>query len=145
MPTDQGMTSRQRVARYCVKAGMAGCAMTCGSKPRAGGPVLPPLEGQVRYDEPLAKHTTFRIGGPALVHFTPGTPEAVGAAMAWAKKEGLPSLVLGLGSNVLIRDAGFKGLVIKLGKGLDAVTPKGSTWKVGAGLPTPLLARRMVG
>src|SRR5205814_2496082 len=50
--------------------------------------------------------------------------------------------VLGLGSNVLIRDSGFKGVVIKIGKGLDTVTPKGPVWKVGAGLPTPLLARR---
>ena len=110
--------------------------------PRAGGPVFPPLAGQVKYEEPLAKHTTFRIGGPAQVLFTPATPEAVGEAVVWARQQGLPWLALGLGSNVLIRDGGFKGLVIKLGKGLDTVAPKGSVWKVGAGLPTPLLARR---
>ena len=110
---------------------------------RRSGPQLPAaVVGQVKYDEPLAKHTTFRIGGPAKIHVTPASAEAAAAALAWAKSEGLPWLVLGLGSNVLIRDGGFRGLVLKLGKGVDAIAEKGSVWTVGAGLPTPLLARR---
>ena len=114
---------------------------TSGRRP-ASGPAFPSLPGAVKYDEPLARSTTFRIGGPAKVVFTPAVPEAVGTAIAWAREHKLPWLVLGLGSNVLIRDGGFPGLVIRIGKGLDAITPKGSTWKVGAGLPTPLLARK---
>ena len=115
--------------------------------PRAPAhPALPPfpadLAGVAKTDELLSKHTTFRIGGPAALHFSPASEEAVRGAIAWAKKLGIPHLVLGLGSNVLIRDKGYAGLVIKLGKGLDAVATKGSLWKVGAGLPTPLLARR---
>jgi len=106
------------------------------------GAALPPFAGQVKYEEPLAKHTTFRIGGPAQIHFSPATPEAAAEAVAWARKEGLPWHVLGLGSNVLIRDGGFRGLVLKIGKGLDTVTNKGTIWKIGAGLPIPLLARR---
>jgi UDP-N-acetylmuramate dehydrogenase len=107
------------------------------------GPQFPKgLTGAFKNDEPLAKHTTFRIGGPARYHFTPGTPEAAAAAVQWARQEKIPVLVLGLGSNVLIRDAGFPGLVLKIGKGLDNVDMRGTTWKVGAGLPTPLLARR---
>jgi UDP-N-acetylmuramate dehydrogenase len=51
-------------------------------------------------------------------------------------------MVLGLGSNVLVRDGGFPGIVLKLGKGLDRLEMKGATAIVGAGLPTPLLARR---
>jgi UDP-N-acetylmuramate dehydrogenase len=110
---------------------------------RRSGPQLPAgLAGVVRYDEPLAKHTTFRIGGPARVLFAPTTVEAVAASVAWARAQGLPWLVLGLGSNVLVRDAGFPGLVIKMGKGLDEVAVKGATWTAGAGVPTPLLARR---
>ncbi len=111
-----------------------------GSKGAAIG--FPALRGTAKYDEPLARHTTFRIGGPAKVHFTPEDPESAAAAVAWAKQKGLPWLVLGLGSNVLIRDGGFHGLVLKIGKGLDQVQTKGTSWKVGAGLPTPLLARR---
>jgi len=111
--------------------------------PRPAGPAaLKVLEGVLRTDEPLAKHTTLRIGGPARYHFSPATPEAAAAALLWARQENVPVLVLGLGSNVLIRDKGFPGLVIKIGKGLDTVTVRGTQWTVGAGLPTPLLARR---
>ncbi len=107
------------------------------------GPAFPGhLPGKLTQDEPLARHTTFRIGGPARYHFQPAHAEAVAEAVAWAGTQGLPWLVLGLGSNVLIRDGGFPGLVLKIGKGLDAVVHKGGTWKVGAGLPTPLLARK---
>ena len=63
-------------------------------------------------------------------------------ALTLAQEKGLPWLVLGLGSNVLIKDGGFPGVVIRLGKGLDRFEMKGATAIVGAGLPTPLLARR---
>jgi UDP-N-acetylmuramate dehydrogenase len=95
--------------------------------PPKGVPAFPPdLAGTLKYGEPLLRHTTYRIGGPAAVHFTPTSHESVAGAVAWAREHKLPILVLGLGSNVLIRDGGFPGLVIK----------------IGAGLPTPLLARR---
>jgi len=100
------------------------------------------LAGTLKYQEPLLRHTTYRIGGPAAVHFAPATNEAAAAAVAWAREHKVPCLILGLGSNVLIRDGGFKGLVIKIGKGLDAVAHRAGTWKVGAGLPLPLLARK---
>ena len=112
--------------------------------PPKGLPAFPAeqLAGLVKYSEPLGRHTTFRIGGPAAIHFQPSSNEAVAGAVAWARQHKVPWLVLGLGSNVLIRDGGFPGLVIKIGKGLDAVSHRAATWKVGAGLPTPLLARR---
>jgi len=100
------------------------------------------LGGTVKYGEPLLRHTTYRIGGPAAVHFQPTSNEAVAGAVSWARDHKIPYLVLGLGSNVLIRDGGFLGLVIKIGKGLDAVSHRAGTWKVGAGLPLPLLARK---
>jgi UDP-N-acetylmuramate dehydrogenase len=111
--------------------------------PPKGVPAFPPdLAGTLKYGEPLLRHTTYRIGGPAAVHFTPTSHESVAGAVAWAREHKLPVLVLGLGSNVLIRDGGFPGLVIKIGKGLDTVSHRAGTWKIGAGLPTPLLARR---
>jgi len=100
------------------------------------------LAGTVKYGEPLGRHTTYRIGGPAAVHFAPASNEAVAGAVAWAREHKVPYLVLGLGSNVLIRDGGFRGLVIKIGKGLDVVTHRAGTWKIGGGLPLPLLARK---
>src|SRR5689334_11224770 len=48
------------------------------SGPAPGEIAFPPYAGALRYAEPLAKHTTFRIGGPAKIHFTPATPEAAG-------------------------------------------------------------------
>ena len=100
------------------------------------------LAGAYREHEPLSRHTTYRIGGPARHHFTPASVEAVVGAIAWAKAHGIPWLVLGLGSNVLIRDGGWPGLVIKIGKGFEHLSHRANTWKVGAGLPIPLLARK---
>jgi UDP-N-acetylmuramate dehydrogenase len=100
------------------------------------------LRGTLKRDEPLARHTTLRIGGPARWHFSPAGEDEVAGAVLWAREAGVPWLVLGLGSNVLVRDGGFPGLVIKLGKGLDALAVERDVWRAGAGLPTPLLARR---
>ncbi|MGH7644629.1 MAG: UDP-N-acetylmuramate dehydrogenase [Gemmatimonadales bacterium] len=92
--------------------------------------------------EPLARYCTWRIGGPARYLVLPADAEDVQRALQLARERGLPWLVLGLGSNVLIRDQGFPGVVLRMGKGLDRFEMKGATAIVGAGLPTPLLARR---
>lgn len=63
-------------------------------------------------------------------------------ALELATQRGLPWIVLGLGSNVLVKDAGFPGVVMRLGKGLDRFEMKGATAIVGAGMPAPILARR---
>ncbi len=63
-------------------------------------------------------------------------------ALELAQDRGLPWVVLGLGSNVLVKDGGFPGVVIRMGKGLDRFEMKGATAIVGGGMPTPILARR---
>jgi UDP-N-acetylmuramate dehydrogenase len=103
------------------------------------------IHGAVRFDEPLAGYTTYRIGGPAAAMVLPATTDDVVQALQFAAETGTPWLALGLGSNVLVSDRGFDGIVIRLGKGLDAVQ-RGAhgdemRWTVGAGVPTPLLAR----
>ena len=103
------------------------------------------LTCEVRYGEPLARHTTYRIGGPATALVLPGLADDVAAALRFATESGTNWLVLGLGSNVLVADRGFDGIVVKIGKGLDRVVrdgPEGSRWTVGAGLPIPILARQ---
>ena len=92
--------------------------------------------------EPLSRYTTWRLGGPARYLVLPADVEDVARALEMARDRGLPWLVLGLGSNVLVKDSGFPGLVIRPGKGMDRFEMKGATAIVGAGLPTPLLARR---
>ena len=59
-----------------------------------------------------------------------------------AHDRGLPWVVIGLGSNLLVKDGGFPGVVIRMGKGLDKFEMKGATAIIGAGMPTPILARR---
>ena len=63
-------------------------------------------------DVPLAQYTTFRIGGPARYLSFPSTVEELAALLTWAEEEGLPSFLLGGGSNVLVGDGGFPGLVV---------------------------------
>jgi len=99
------------------------------------------LAGEVRADEPLARYSTYRIGGPATV-ILPADVDDVCAALLLASREGIPWLALGLGSNVLLPDEGLDALVIRLGRGLDAIRGAGSTWRMGAGLPAPLAARK---
>ncbi len=104
------------------------------------------VSGEVLFEEPLAAYTTYRIGGPAAALVTPASTEDVVRTLEFAAESGTRWLALGLGSNVLVSDAGFDGIVIRLGKGLDDVT-RGvggdeTVWTVGAGMPTPMLARR---
>src|SRR6476620_1265528 len=68
---------------------------------------------RVRFDEPLAPYTTFKIGGPADLFFETQTGEDLARAILAARKHGVPYFVLGLGANVLIADKGFRGLVIR--------------------------------
>jgi UDP-N-acetylmuramate dehydrogenase len=99
------------------------------------------IRGQVREAELLARYSTYRIGGPATV-VLPGAPEDVATALRLAHDAGVPTFALGLGSNILLPDAGLDALVIRLGKNLDQLRQDGDRWTIGAGLPAPLAARR---
>lgn len=126
-----------------ARKGVAKPAAKAAAKPAAPPP--PPkvkFRGKVLEQEPLARYTTWRLGGPARYLVLPADTDDVVKALELARERGLPWLVLGLGSNVLVKDGGFPGVVIRMGKGLDRFEMKGATAIVGAGLPTPLLARR---
>jgi len=99
------------------------------------------VRGEVRQQELLSRYTTYRIGGPATVLLAADAAD-VEAALAVAAEAGIRWLVLGLGSNVLLPDAGLEALVIRMGKGLDRVQSDGAVWRLGAGLPAPLAARK---
>ena len=99
------------------------------------------VRGEVRTDEPLARYSTYRIGGPATV-LLPSVAEDVGAALRAASAAGVRWFAVGLGSNILLPDEGMDALVIRLGKGLDRLEQAGDRWTVGAGIPAPLAARR---
>jgi UDP-N-acetylmuramate dehydrogenase len=99
------------------------------------------IEGTVREQEPLARYSTYRIGGPATV-VQPANAEDVAIALRTAHAAGVPWFAIGLGSNILLPDDGLDALVIRLGKGVDELRQDGDVWSVGAGLPAPLAARR---
>ncbi len=92
---------------------------------------------EVREHEPLRKHVSFRIGGPADILVAPRSLEELRAVVEWLFTQRVPFAVLGQGSNVLISDRGVRGVVLKIGKGLDRVTFDGDrvTAQAGAGLP----------
>jgi len=98
--------------------------------------------GRVKVDEPLGPYTTYRIGGPADALLEPESMAQVQQALTQVRARGIPWLALGLGSNVLVADTGFRGLVIRMGRALSEVREHAEGWEVGAGFPTPLLARR---
>ncbi len=91
----------------------------------------------VRCHEPLRRHTTFRIGGPADVLVIPRTGEELRRVVAWLYERGEPFVVLGRGSNVLVSDRGVRGVVVKVAGALDRVRWDGTRLvaEAGAGLP----------
>src|SRR6266545_1150231 len=129
-----------------AKAGAAGRKSVAKAAP-APPPAPPPapkvkFRGRVLENEPLGRYTTWRLGGPARYLVLPADVDDVVKALEMARERGLPWVALGLGSNVLVKDGGFPGVVIRLGKGLDRFEMKGATAIVGGGMPTPILARR---
>ncbi|MBB5064061.1 UDP-N-acetylmuramate dehydrogenase [Granulicella mallensis] len=88
----------------------------------------------LREDVPLAPFTTFRIGGPARYFAEATTEQEVAAAVAWAEAQGVELFLLGGGSNLLVRDEGFAGLVLQMKIiGIEALADGG--FEVGAGEP----------
>lgn len=97
--------------------------------------------GPVRGGEPLSRHTSFRIGGPARAMIWPRGPEEVGALLAWLTPRE-EFFVLGRGSNLLVADAGYPGVVVNL-RGLppDIRYDAPDLLQVSASYPVALLAR----
>ncbi len=81
---------------------------------------LPPLRGSLSYHVSLAPYSWFRVGGPADLLFAPEDENDLSVFLS-ALPSDVPVLVLGLGSNLLVRDGGFRGVAIKLGKGFQAI------------------------
>ena len=87
----------------------------------------------IRFDEPLKLHTSFRIGGPADVMIIPSTEDELINAVRICRKNDLKYFVMGNGSNLLVRDTGIRGVVIKINEGFDAVKVEGEKITVQAG------------
>ena len=89
--------------------------------------------GTVTEQEPMNKHTSFAIGGPADVFVQPATREEIRSAVYCAKEAGIPFFVMGNGSNLLVSDEGFRGMIIQIGKNFQAISVKDTVIEVQAG------------
>lgn len=96
----------------------------------------------LRFKEPMKEHTTFRIGGPADVMVIPVDSEQVRRVVACCVDRGIPFLVMGKGSNLLVRDKGIRGVVIKLGENFQRITIRDEKIEAQAGVGLTELARK---
>lgn len=99
------------------------------------------LRGRLEPGAELSMLTWFRVGGPAEVLFSPTDEADLATAMALLPAE-VPVTVIGLGSNLLVREGGIAGMVIRLGRGFSGITIEaGQRIRVGAGVPDSRLAK----
>jgi len=79
----------------------------------------------VKFNEPMSKHTSLRVGGPAEAYVVPGNMDALKLLVNWAWQSGVPYFIVGDGTNLLVKDGGIGGVVIVLTKCLKAITKTG--------------------
>src|SRR5436309_11741252 len=95
---------------------------------------------RVREDVSMAPLTTFRIGGPAALFLEPDTIDDLHAVARAVEHTTVPVAIVGKGSNVLVADEGFDGIVLRLGRGFRWSARAGDTVTAGAAMPLPALA-----
>lgn len=90
-------------------------------------------KGELLLNEPMCRHTSFRIGGPADVFFTPADEYDLRTALAVCRQHRVPVTVIGGGTNLLVSDSGVEGLVVCLAGRLNTVSVQGTSITAGAG------------
>lgn len=80
----------------------------------------------VRIAEPMSRHTTWKVGGPVDFFVSPQSKAELESAMRIVREEGLSWWAIGRGSNLLVRDKGLRGVVIKMGRGMDEIEVTGN-------------------
>lgn len=104
------------------------------------------LGPHVRYEESMAKHTSFRIGGPADAFAQPESEDQLKAILEWTQAKKFPYMLIGGGTNLLVRDGGIRGLVIHLGRMGATIQWVRKRQRIavsaGAGVPTRRICAR---
>ncbi len=103
-------------------------------------PGLPSVRGSYRFDANLAKTTWFRAGGRAEILFRPEDEDDL-AAFMMQRPADLPVTVIGVGSNLLVRDGGIPGVTIRLGRGFTTIEVEDDDVRTGAGAPDLQVAK----
>ena len=100
---------------------------------------------RVYVDEPMSRHTTFRVGGPADFFVTPKTKEDVRDVIRVCKEAGMPYYIIGNGSNLLVSDAGYRGVIVQIYKEMNEVKVEGDLVKAQAGALLSGIAAKALG
>lgn len=100
------------------------------------------IRGIVLTNESMQKHTSWRIGGPADVMVLPTGTEDIQKCLYFAREREMPLTIIGNGSNLLVRDKGIRGMVIKMGKGFNRIFVEGNLIRAEAGAIIPLVAKQ---
>lgn len=98
-------------------------------------------EENICLQEPMAGHTTFRIGGPADCFLQPENEEQLIQVQRYLSKMGIPFFVLGNGSNLLVSDGGYRGVIIQIGRKMSRIEVEGCIIKAQAGAPLAQVAK----
>jgi UDP-N-acetylmuramate dehydrogenase len=101
---------------------------------------MPELRGRVLANQSLAELTWFRVGGPAQLLFMPEDESDLSYFLAHLPAD-LPVTVIGLGSNLIVRDGGIPGAVVRLGRGFNEIAIEGTRVRAGAAVPDVKVAR----
>ncbi len=113
-----------------------------GELPRAVAAAAAVLGDRARRDAPLGPFTTYRVGGPAALLLEDAGEDDLHLAREAVAASGLPVLVIGRGSNLLVSDRGFPGLALTLGERFAAIDAGDGTVAAGGAVSLPVLARR---
>lgn len=90
--------------------------------------------GRTAENEPMARHASFRTGGPADIFTEPAGAEELAAVLAIVRERGIPYYIMGNGTNLLVSDKGVRGVVIKIGAGFSKAEARGEELFAGAGI-----------
>ena len=99
------------------------------------------IKGKVLLDAPLRRFTSMRVGGPADSMLFPRDVRELGRVVRFARRKRIPILILGKGTNLIVRDGGFRGWVVNLTQGLKRFETDGETIEAEAGLSLQRLVR----
>ncbi|MGQ9646780.1 MAG: UDP-N-acetylmuramate dehydrogenase [Thermodesulfobacteriota bacterium] len=92
------------------------------------------IEGRVRFDVPMRQFTSIKVGGPADVLLFPKDVEELGKILRWVRRKKIPMMILGKGTNLVVKDQGFRGWVVCLTQGLKKIRQEGDVVESDSGV-----------
>lgn len=95
---------------------------------------LPQAKQRMLIQEPMSRHTTFQVGGPADLYFEPASVDEIREALSFARSKAIPVTIIGNGSNVVVADQGIRGIVISLGSHFASYEVRDTRIEAQAGL-----------